>query len=214
MRRKERNSKRTRKKTRGTTILALTGTEASLRASTVAIRVASPHIDGRRLALRKRRQTATPRTPSFAALRPRSSHASIVAKASSRKRDTRCELALRRALHAHGLRYRVDVSTLPGRPDIVFPRAKVAIFCDGDFWHGRRLQARISKLATGYNSEYWIAKVTRNVERDRQQRRKLRRMGWTVLRFWETDILRNTAVIANKVRQSLRASNRRTSLKI
>ena len=66
----------------------------------------------------------------------------------------RCEIQLRCALWLSGLRYRVDVATLPWRPDIVFPRERIAVFCDGDFWHGRELEARLKKLATGHNAPY------------------------------------------------------------
>src|SRR5437868_1470095 len=102
-------------------------------------------------------------TPRFDGLRASSKRASRAARASSRKKDTRCELALRRALWALGLRYRIAVPDLPGTPDIVFKNSKVAIFCDGDFWHGRNLDARLEKLARGHNAIYWVEKIRRNV---------------------------------------------------
>jgi DNA mismatch endonuclease Vsr len=101
--------------------------------------------------------------PRFEVLRPASARASAAARGASRKRDTRCEILLRRALWALGLRYRVDVGDLPGRPDIVFRRARVAVFCDGDYWHGRDLEARLKKLARGHNPAYWVAKIRANV---------------------------------------------------
>ena len=91
------------------------------------------------------------------------------------------------------------VPGLPGRPDLVFPTHLVVIFCDGDFWHGRNLEDRLTKLGRGHNSVYWVEKVRRNVDRDRAQTRMLQQAGWTVLRFWETDVLRWTQEIADDV---------------
>lgn len=146
-------------------------------------------------------------TPSFQGLRPASSKTSAVARATSKKIDTRCETSLRRELWRRGLRYRLHGADLPGRPDIVFPKNRVAVFCDGDFWHGRDIDARLTKLAAGHNSTYWVSKIRRNVERDRRQSEMLKALGWVVLRFWETDILRNTAEIADRVVSSLALAN-------
>ncbi len=85
------------------------------------------------------------------------------------------------------MRYRM-VSSLPGKPDLVFPGNKVAVFCDGDFWHGRDWTHRKAKLARGHNSGYWIAKIERNMGRDSEISEQLSQLGWTVLRFWEGDI--------------------------
>jgi len=138
-------------------------------------------------------------TPSFAGLRPASKRASTVARASSKKGDTRCEVVLRRALWAKGLRYRLRSAALPGRPDIVFASARVAVFCDGDFWHGRDLDARISRLKAGHNAPYWVAKITANVARDRRNDQTLAADGWIVLRFWERDIIHSADVIAAQI---------------
>lgn len=137
--------------------------------------------------------------PRYTAFTPASERASKAAKGSSRKRDTACELVLRRALYARGLRYRIDGKDLPGRPDVVFRKARVAIFCDGDFWHGRALDERIAKLKDGHNAPYWVAKITRNVERDRERTKLLEAQGWLVLRFWESDILKNVERVADDV---------------
>jgi DNA mismatch endonuclease, patch repair protein len=136
-------------------------------------------------------------------LKPASAKASTIARMAARKADTRCELLLRRELWRRGLRYRLHLADLPGRPDIVFPKNRIVVFCDGDFWHGRDIDARVAKLAAGHNSAYWIAKVRRNVERDREQSNWLTAVGWTVLRFWETDILRNTSETASIVVSAL-----------
>lgn len=101
-----------------------------------------------------------------------------------RVRDTAPELALRRALHAEGLRYRVDVAPLPGlrrRADLVFTRARVAVFVDGCFWHCCPEHGTLPQS----NAQWWRAKLERNAERDRDTDRVLNEAGWLVLRFWE-----------------------------
>lgn len=144
------------------------------------------------------------RTPSYADLRPASAAASAAAKASSAKRDTTPELALRRALWARGLRYRVNVQNLPGCPDIVFRRARTVVFCDGDFWHGRRLKSRLATLSKGHNAPYWVAKIRTNVERDRRSNTELRKRGWLVLRYWETDVAKDPDALAAAVDVAVR----------
>jgi DNA mismatch endonuclease, patch repair protein len=138
-------------------------------------------------------------TPSFEGLRAASPGRSRAARGASRKRDTKPEVALRKALFARGYRYRVDVTTLPGRPDIVFPGAKVACFVDGDYWHGRDLDDRIAKLEGGHNAAYWVKKIITNVERDRRHDAALRAAGWVVIRLWETDVNEDPATAAELV---------------
>lgn len=144
-------------------------------------------------------------TPSYIGLRPASAGASRAARAASRKRDTRCELVLRKALWRLGLRYRVDVRSLPGRPDIVFRGARVLVFCDGDFWHGRDLDARVARLARGHNAPYWVAKIRANVERDARHNAALAADGWRVLRFWESEVLSDPVEVASRVASVVRA---------
>lgn len=102
---------------------------------------------------------------------------------SNRGRDTVPELAVRRLLHASGARYRVDFPPLGGRrrADIVFTRQHVAVFIDGCFWHSCPQHSTLPAR----NSEYWIPKLQRNVERDREVDDLLQTHGWTFLRFWE-----------------------------
>ena len=107
-------------------------------------------------------------------------------------------------LWQRGLRYRLAVATLPGRPDIVFTRERVAVFCDGDFWHGRNLAERVAKLSQGHNAGYWVAKVQANVERDERQSRELEADGWRVVRLWETDIARDAEAAAEAVAAALK----------
>src|SRR6267142_2190703 len=138
-------------------------------------------------------------TPSFEGLRPASARASRAARGASAKMNTPCEIALRRELWRRGLRYRLHQPGLPGRPDIVFPKLRLVIFCDGDFWHGRDLETRLTRLASGYNAPYWVAKLRTNVERDHAVKSRLEEAGWRVLRLWETDILREPARIADLI---------------
>lgn len=120
-------------------------------------------------------------------------------KSQNRKTNSQAELLLRRQLWSAGFRYRLFAPELPGRPDIVFRKARVAIFCDGDFWHGRNWPSRRKKLGQGANSEYWVLKIETNRVRDRRQTRQLRSQGWVVLRYWETDIRRDAKAIASLI---------------
>lgn len=101
-------------------------------------------------------------------------------------RDTTPELIFRKALWRKGYRYRKNVSNLPGKPDIVFTKKKVAIFIDGEFWHGYNWEDKKKKISN--NKEYWIKKIEKNIERDKKNVEKLQRMGFYVLRFWEHEV--------------------------
>jgi DNA mismatch endonuclease (patch repair protein) len=116
-----------------------------------------------------------------------------------RRTDGRAEVALRKALWTLGLRYRKNVTTLPGKPDIVFQKMRVAIFIDGDFWHGRDWDARLAKLRRGSNAPYWVAKINANMERDKRKTAELQADGWTVLRVWETDVVRAPSEVAERI---------------
>lgn len=140
--------------------------------------------------------------PSYVGLKAASERARKAAYGASKKSGTRCEMLLRRALWSAGLRYRVNRPSLPGRPDLVFAKARVVIFCDGDFWHGRDLAARLARLAAGHNAPYWVAKIRRNVERDRETDAALSALGWKVLRFWETEILREIDAVVKRVKDA------------
>ncbi len=95
---------------------------------------------------------------------------------------------MRSALWRMGLRFRKNVSSLPGKPDIVFSRARVVVFCDGDFWHGRNWPQLQAQLQRGSNPQYWVPKIAYNMERDSLITQALLDAGWTVLRLWEKDI--------------------------
>ena len=144
------------------------------------------------------------RVARFTGLRPASAFASL-AKRGNRAKNTRAEIALRQAIWSCGLRYRLHASDLPGKPDVIFRNARVVVFCDGDFWHGRDFDIRRKKLLRGSNADYWLAKINGNIVRDARQTRLLRQAGWRVLRLWETDVLRNPKKAADRVVRLVRA---------
>ncbi|MGW4394399.1 very short patch repair endonuclease [Amycolatopsis nivea] len=131
-----------------------------------------------------------------------SSPASRAVMRANRGRDTRPELALRSAVHALGLRYRVGARPMPDvrrTADIVFTRAKVAVFLDGCFWHGC---AEHHRPATGKTSEFWLKKIADNQRRDEDTDRRLRDAGWDVVRVWEhEDPAEGAARVADRVRR-------------
>jgi DNA mismatch endonuclease (patch repair protein) len=139
--------------------------------------------------------TQRARAPSFKGLKP-SSEASSRAMRSNTKYNTKPERLLRRALWRLGARYRKNAAGLPGQPDIVFPSARVVIFCDGDFWHGRNWRVLRAKLARRANPQYWIAKIRANKRRDLAHLATLRKRGWVIIRLWETDIKRDPGLAA------------------
>ena len=144
--------------------------------------------------------------PRYDNFRPRSSQASRVG-AGNRRQDTTPEILLRKALWSAGVRYRLHPPALIGRPDLVIARHRVVVFCDGDFWHGRKWSKRKGKLAEGWNASYWVAKIERNRQRDRQVARVLRALGWTVVRVWESDVRRDPAAAASKILGAIEATS-------
>jgi DNA mismatch endonuclease (patch repair protein) len=118
-------------------------------------------------------------------------------------RDTKPELLLRRCLWKLGLRYRLHANWLPGRPDLVFPKDRVAVFVDGDFWHGRDWAVRESRLSEGRNAGYWTAKIAYNIGRDARNSALLEEMGWTVVRVWEGEVSESPESVAQTVLDTL-----------
>ncbi len=115
-----------------------------------------------------------------------------------RSTDTMAEVLLRKALWHRGLRYRKNYRALPGVPDIALTRQKIAIFVDGDFWHGRgHLENPGEQVAA--NKAFWQKKLARNVERDKEVNDALTDEGWLVLRFWESDIKKNLDGVVGKI---------------
>ena len=109
-----------------------------------------------------------------------------------RSKDTAIEVKLRKALWNKGFRYRKNCKDLPGKPDIVLTKYKIAIFCDSEFFHGKDWEVLKLQLEKGNNSEFWINKISGNLERDDEVNKQLMFMGWTVIRFWGKDIIKKT----------------------
>ena len=109
-----------------------------------------------------------------------------------RGKDTSIEVALRKVLWRRGYRYRKNLKSLPGSPDIALTKYKIAIFCDSEFFHGKDWEVLKGKLQNGKNPDYWIKKIERNIERDHEKDQELIAEGWTVIHFWGKEILKNT----------------------
>jgi len=118
-----------------------------------------------------------------------------------RSRDTRPEIALRSALHRAGFRFRKNVATLPGKPDIVLPRYKIAVFVHGCFWHAHKNCKRASIPKT--NTAFWRDKISRNAKRDMANQRKLRNLGWRVCIVWECRLKNVQKVVDRIARMSI-----------
>lgn len=117
--------------------------------------------------------------------------------------NTSIELQLRRALWHKGYRYRKNYSKLPGSPDIVLLKYKIAIFCDSEFFHGKNWEILKPRLEKGNNPEYWIRKIERNRNRDWENDRKLLFLGYTVIHFWGEDILKHTEECLQVVEEAI-----------
>jgi DNA mismatch endonuclease (patch repair protein) len=125
-----------------------------------------------------------------------------------RNRNSVAELAVRRRLWANGLRFRVRTS-LPGKPDIVFSRQKQVVFIDGDLWHGNSWRVRgLASFEAQFrsNAEWWVAKIRRNIARDREVEKLLASEGWIVHRYWESDVLSDPNQVARQVAKLVRGT--------
>jgi DNA mismatch endonuclease, patch repair protein len=123
------------------------------------------------------------------------------------QKDTKAEILLRKELFRRGLRYRKNVTKLPGRPDVVFPSARLAVFVDGDFWHGREWRTRgYQRIEDAFktNTDLWVKKIESNTRRDKENTKKLEQDGWVVLRFWASDVESDLIGIADQVQSKLR----------
>ena len=108
-----------------------------------------------------------------------------------RSKDTKIEVLLRKALWHKGIRYRKNYSKVLGTPDIAITKYKIAIFCDGEFFHGKDWEQLEPRLLKGDHGEYWVHKIDVNRRRDEETNKELYGQGWTVLRFWGKDIEKN-----------------------
>ena len=118
-----------------------------------------------------------------------------------KNKDSKIELALRKELWNRGIRYRKNVNGIVGHPDIAFIGIKVAVFCDSEFWHGYDWDNRKNDFKS--NQEFWIPKIERNIQRDKDVNDALEKDGWTVLRFWGKEILKNTSEIADIIQKTV-----------
>ena len=122
------------------------------------------------------------------------------------QKNTEPELLLRRKLWGLGFRYRKNYKKLPGKPDIAFIGKKVAVFCDGDYWHGHNWAIRgygsLEQELSRY-SDFWRDKILRNIARDEKNNSLLSEMGWIVVRLWESDIRDNIDICVEKIYDAL-----------
>ncbi len=122
--------------------------------------------------------------------------------------NTQPEIALRKQLWKLGFRYRLNVSTLKGKPDIVFKKYKVVVFVDGEFWHGYKWSEKKPRIKA--NRKYWIKKIEGNIERDLENTNSLLSDGWVVIRFWEHEIKKNLLGCVGKIVSALEENSQGT----
>ena len=127
-----------------------------------------------------------------------------------KSKHTPIELSLRKALWSEGIRYRKNYKKLPGKPDIAITQYRIAVFCDSDYWHGYDWENRQAWIKS--NREYWIPKIERNMERDRQVNGQLAEAGWIVLRFWEWQIRKQLDVCVNVIIDAVGKRQRKTGI--
>ena len=119
-----------------------------------------------------------------------------------KNKDSKIEVALRKELWNRGLRYQKNVTSIFGKPDLVSKGKKVAVFCDSEFWHGYNWEERKKDFKS--HQEFWIPKIERNMERDKEVTAELQRQGWTVLRFWGKEIKKNVCGCADIIEKAVR----------
>lgn len=119
-----------------------------------------------------------------------------------KNKDSEIEMLLRKELWSRGLRYRKNVSSVFGKPDIAFIGKKVAVFVDSEFWHGFNWEERCNDFKS--NRDFWIPKIERNIERDAEVNELLKSEGWLVLRFWGAEIKKNAAACADKIEAAVK----------
>lgn len=120
-----------------------------------------------------------------------------------RSKDTSIELKLRKALWSKGYRYRKNYKKLPGSPDIVLTKYKIAIFCDSEFFHGKDWEIMKLRLEHGNNPDFWVKKIERNRNRDWENDKKLLFLGYTVIHFWGRDIIKHTEECLKAIEESI-----------
>lgn len=119
-----------------------------------------------------------------------------------RNKDSEIELLLRKELWRRGLRYRKNVKSITGCPDIVFNGLKIAVFCDSEFWHGFDWDNRKNDIKS--NRDFWLKKIERNISRDQEVNEVLEADGWIVLRFWGKEIKKNVSDCADTIEKNVK----------
>lgn len=119
-----------------------------------------------------------------------------------KNKNTKIEVLLRKELWSRGLRYQKNSKKVFGKPDIVFIGKKVAVFCDSEFFHGYDWENKQKEIKS--NRDFWIPKIERNMQRDKEVNKTLEKSGWTVLRFWGNDIKKNLQACADEIERVVR----------
>lgn len=120
-------------------------------------------------------------------------------------KNGKAETILAKRLWQAGYRYRRNYKNLPGSPDIALTKYRVAVFVDGEFWHGENWEERKTKLK--HNREYWIEKIEENMARDKRVDGQLQEMGWITIHFWEKQVLKHTDECLKSVLELLKKKN-------
>ena len=120
---------------------------------------------------------------------------------------SKIETALAKALFARGHRYRKNDKTVYGKPDLTFKKLKIAVFVDSEFWHGRDWQTR--KHDHKSNQAFWLSKIERNIERDKEVNLQLLKERWIILRFWGSDIQKNLQTCITKIEKKINEAKRK-----
>lgn len=121
-----------------------------------------------------------------------------------KNKGSKIETMLQKELWHRGLRYRKNVKTIYGKPDIVFIGKRVAVFCDSEFFHGYDWENKNKDIKS--NRDFWIPKIEKNIQRDKEVTEKLTSEGWTVLRFWGNEIKKNLTQCADKIESVVKAN--------
>ena len=129
-----------------------------------------------------------------------------------KSKDTSIEIKFRKALWQKGYRYRKNYKGLPGKPDIVLTKEKIAIFCDSEFFHGKDWEVLKPRLEKTNNGEYWQKKISRNMEHDDEVNKQLLFLGWTVIRFWGEDVLKKTDECIHVIEETIFDNKLRVSM--
>ena len=125
-----------------------------------------------------------------------------------KSKNTKPEVLLRKALWANGIRFRIHVKTIPGKPDIFINKYRLAIFVDGGFWHGYEWEKNKFKIKS--NAEFWIPKIENNMKRDNINKSKLEEVGYTVMRFWDHEVTKNLTECINQILLYLKTTKDQT----